>query len=403
MKIKEVCELTGLTDRTVRFYVEERLIDPNFTENYLGRKSFSFSEDDVLRLKDIAVLRKFGYSVSEIREMILNPKAIPAITDDLKQRKKGALEQEKMLSESLQKADVESVADVSKLAEQLSRFASTENIVVEEHRSVWSKIKSFFKKALIFSVILAPFFCATIIQMLREFSGHYSFPVFRTEFVLLLLVSFAPSVLYLCLPRFKLISKKRLLAKRILLVLCAISVPFSIAFSGKIESPYSETTDFSNYRDFDAACIANRSERFQELFPKWPHYFENIETSDGNWETVYLDACYYYKYSIGWDYTYDIFAEWPLKEEDFWKEVERAELWFEKYSSNTHKNAIVKKGNYTCFILYDSWNSEPFQAEKESYTYFIFAYDKQNLRVRYICCDSLNDGVEQPYYLTLDW
>lgn len=401
MKIKEVCELTRLTDRTIRFYVEENLIDPNFTENYLGRKSFSFSEDDVQRLKDIAVLRKFGYSVSEIREMVLNPKEIHAITNALKQRKNEALEQEKILSESLQKADIKNIANVSQLVECLSRFDSTANVVVEEQRSSLSKSKLFFKKALIFLVILAPFFWPAVILVV--FHYPYRFPVFRTEFAFLLLVSFVPSVLYLCLPRFKLIPKKRLLAKRVLLILCVISVPFSFVFSCEVEAPYSETTDFTNYRNFDADCIANKSDCFQELFPKWPHYFENIETSDGNWEAVYLDARYYYKYSLSWDYTYDIFAEWPLKEENFWKEVERAELWFEKYGSNTRNNTIVQKGNYTCLMLYNSCNSEPFQAEKESYTYFIFAYDKQNLKVRYICCDSLDDGVDQPYYLTLDW
>ena len=39
MKIKAVCEATGLTDRTVRYYIEEELISPVYTENYLGRKT----------------------------------------------------------------------------------------------------------------------------------------------------------------------------------------------------------------------------------------------------------------------------------------------------------------------------------------------------------------------------
>ena len=36
MKIKEVCEKTGLTDRAVRFYIENELIHPDYTENYTG-------------------------------------------------------------------------------------------------------------------------------------------------------------------------------------------------------------------------------------------------------------------------------------------------------------------------------------------------------------------------------
>jgi len=43
MKIKAVCERTGLTDRTIRYYIEEGLLSPSFNENYIGRKSFDFT------------------------------------------------------------------------------------------------------------------------------------------------------------------------------------------------------------------------------------------------------------------------------------------------------------------------------------------------------------------------
>ena len=66
MKIKAVCEATGLTDRAIRYYIEEKLISPAYTENYLGRKTFDFSEWDLQQLNDIAVLRKFGFSIAEI-------------------------------------------------------------------------------------------------------------------------------------------------------------------------------------------------------------------------------------------------------------------------------------------------------------------------------------------------
>ena len=71
MKIKEICEKTGLTDRTVRYYIEEGLISPFYTENYLGRKAFDFSEQDLDKLKSIATLRSFGFSVEEIKALSL--------------------------------------------------------------------------------------------------------------------------------------------------------------------------------------------------------------------------------------------------------------------------------------------------------------------------------------------
>lgn len=43
MKMKALCEATGLTDRAIRYYIDEALICPAYKENYLGRKTFDFS------------------------------------------------------------------------------------------------------------------------------------------------------------------------------------------------------------------------------------------------------------------------------------------------------------------------------------------------------------------------
>lgn len=76
MKIKAVCAITGLTDRTIRYYIEQKLIAPNYTENYLGRKTFDFSEKDINELKSIATLRKFDFTIEEIREIIFRLKTV---------------------------------------------------------------------------------------------------------------------------------------------------------------------------------------------------------------------------------------------------------------------------------------------------------------------------------------
>ena len=57
MKIKAVCELTGLSDRTIRYYIEQELVAPSYTENYLGRKAYRFSQKDIDELNNIATLR----------------------------------------------------------------------------------------------------------------------------------------------------------------------------------------------------------------------------------------------------------------------------------------------------------------------------------------------------------
>ena len=69
MKIKEVIKVTGLTDRAIRLYIENELVKPECDENYNGRKSIDFSENDVEQLKNIAMLRKAGFSIAEIKSL----------------------------------------------------------------------------------------------------------------------------------------------------------------------------------------------------------------------------------------------------------------------------------------------------------------------------------------------
>ena len=69
MKIKEVIEKTELTDRAIRLYIENGLVDPYCKEAYNGRKNIDFSQRDVEQLKNIALLRKAGFSIAEIKEL----------------------------------------------------------------------------------------------------------------------------------------------------------------------------------------------------------------------------------------------------------------------------------------------------------------------------------------------
>ena len=69
MKMKEVCAQTGLTERAVRFYVQEKLVVP-LAQRRGGRTWLDFSPNHVDRLKAISTLRKAGFTLEEIRAMI---------------------------------------------------------------------------------------------------------------------------------------------------------------------------------------------------------------------------------------------------------------------------------------------------------------------------------------------
>ena len=74
MKIKQVCQITDLTDRAIRYYIEEELIFPDYTENYLGRRTFDFCEGDIKMLNNIAILRKFGSTSLTFGTLLLDEK-----------------------------------------------------------------------------------------------------------------------------------------------------------------------------------------------------------------------------------------------------------------------------------------------------------------------------------------
>ena len=69
MKMKEVLERTGLTDRAVRLYIANELVAPECSRGYTGRNSFDFSEEDVEALQKIALLRKADFSLEQIKSL----------------------------------------------------------------------------------------------------------------------------------------------------------------------------------------------------------------------------------------------------------------------------------------------------------------------------------------------
>ena len=123
MKIKSVCELTGLTDRTIRYYIEEKLIFPQYTENYLGRRSYDFSQKDVKDLKDIAVLRKFDFTLDEIKFIIDHGETGVNIISGVKERTEKAISDGQKKLSVLLKISTEKTYTMAELAEELSKEA----------------------------------------------------------------------------------------------------------------------------------------------------------------------------------------------------------------------------------------------------------------------------------------
>ena len=396
MKIKAVCDLTGLTARTVRVYIDEQLIAPKFTENYLGRRSFEFSQSDIAALQNIATLRKYGFSIDEIRNILLDSQTSIAIIENVKQRTQIQADEYRERLKALSRVESLKAYSVEELSEILLQGEAEIQFPVELPKL---NVKRIVKSAVIFLIVWLPF--VLVIGGIINDITTYAYPKINIANVILTLLTLIPSISILVITKLKPNIKRTV--KRIILCLCVVAIPFSLVMPYGIVTR-SETTDFRNYRDFDPDCLATRNKVFNEVFPTWPHYFENVKNEDGEWEAVYLDAKYYYQFFYGMDYTYDIYAEWPLEADKFGEEVQRVKGVFEKAIADKtygYKFVEIEKGEYTCLILYSG--DEPFQKATNNYQYLIFAYSETTNSVRYIYCDSLENGVDQPYYLQLDW
>jgi len=131
MKMKKVCEQTGLTDRAVRLYIESGLLSPSEEQGYSGRRSLQFSEADVEMLKTVAVLRKADFSIADIREMKEFPEKIPVITETHKKKLSGEIENKKRILHTLEKYDFSPAFDCFRLAKILDGSASS-NVLPKE-------------------------------------------------------------------------------------------------------------------------------------------------------------------------------------------------------------------------------------------------------------------------------
>lgn len=117
MKIKDVCKATGLSERAVRFYVQEQLVIPQ-SQRRGGRTWLDFSKEDVERLRAIAVLRKSGFTIEEIRSMGLDyQKNAPAAAFALRQRLRAAIDSYERLS-SIDTAQADSLERYAALLER---------------------------------------------------------------------------------------------------------------------------------------------------------------------------------------------------------------------------------------------------------------------------------------------
>lgn len=118
MRIKEVSEKTGLTEKAIRLYIENGLIHPH-VENGVHRNSYTFSEKDVRELEEISVFRKVGFSIFEISLIKEMPEKLPELLDKKRQSLNLEIDEKKSIRDAISRLEVHELGSVSQIAASL--------------------------------------------------------------------------------------------------------------------------------------------------------------------------------------------------------------------------------------------------------------------------------------------
>lgn len=439
MKIKEVCARTALTDRAVRHYIEEKLIAPEYSENYLGRKTFYFTEADIRTLLDIAVLRKIGFSVPDIRAIESDPNSSVARIDALKTQKQNTISNEQAYLDALNTLENRSYS-LGDLANALRQSADQKPLPKEDSRvtakSVLKRIVLILWNTIRF--VLTAFFLFVPFSWLLDniysrWNGQYLYPhLIDSRYVVFL--TLLPTLLILLVlildHVFSLLKGKvKVIVYIGTFVVCAGLMLFSFAGYALAETE-SLTTDITDYRNLDRDCAAEGDPFYEALFPADPYDFEYLrETNDDAQKVRADDSVYRYRWYIRggghvrrWgkqvyyygDTVNSVYAEWELSPDRFDAEVSRVTALFaaDTASEDGYRQETVEKNGWV--ILFRYLGDGPFAEETNlSYRYCLFAYRAEDHLVRYLFCDCTNydapypgqdhEPYEQPFYMELNW
>ena len=403
MKIKEVIKKTELTDKAIRLYIENGLVAPSIDESYSGRKSIDFSDDDVERLINIALLRKAGFSIADIKEIIESDEKAKNVVERFIEETENNIQHETEIIEKLRGIPAENGISMKTICESLSKAVEKKQVPNEDMKlsALERTIRGFFcvLGGLGMLVSVGGFIAYEII-IRNEFRfttyRSLSLPVIiYSGFILMFILGFA--LLKTNIGQNFSSTKKsiRLLISAVIPISYIILLIFTYIFLLFILlfGVHSETDKPKNYMKLDSWIEESYSEKLYEFFPT-----EIPETAKKD------SIKYFYKHTYTIDPDFDIVAEWKLPEEEYNK-AKNIEI-KDEYS-------ILQRDDWTCiyynalfgqksYIMSDNifrsygWNNR-------NYLIVIFAYNDKEQKVRYCASyavDSYNIG---PYYNSLDW
>ena len=380
MKMKDAIEKTQLTDRAIRLYIENGLVSPSYSENYAGRKNIEFSKEDVEALRNVATLRKAGFSISEIKLMGSGQVPCRETLEEFIEKTSERIESDKAILQKLEAVIVSDDVSIESICENLN--AVTEEKTVPQEDSQVSLITKITR--IVFLTIGSLSLVAAILLAIQtyhyEVKGwlHYLYPTYTFPELLILLLPLAPIVLalYFIFSYRKitfLCRKKKIIKNVISVALAALLVWFTVYesiymwilslddFPGVV---ISETDNFENYMDFDSE---QAEITLAEFLPQ-----EVSSTDVKNYRYIYQEYGVSHEPPVT-----TVFLELELSEKEFNEIVE-------KYKSFRPTDSTCEPDEFNSTYWTIIFYRENDERSPSNYAP-VFAYDKYINRVRFIC------------------
>ena len=404
MKMKEVLAQTGLTDRAVRLYIDNGLIAPDIEENYSGRKNIEFSQTDIDRLKNIALLRKIGFSIPDIKEISQGGENTKTIIEAFIQQKQENIESDTLILEQIKNISLDSKITMESLCLQLSSAAENKQVPKEDlqlPKAEKRRREDYIAIAII--GIIAPLIIMTTLILLR--CVEHKNLVFDFETIMMYIHLFSGwfiisvlSFVMLLINRPKFVSeKKQRIRKHLSRILFSINTFAVFAAMGGSSlalmlamHTQEYTTDPNDYMSLGSYYGSVEKEEILKVFPS--EIPESQVIYNGLFKYKYKPSTVYYYHNMeSLDDVSDIFAQWQLPRKEFLEEVKL------KQSSAVE---TVKKGNWIiCYYI----GNEAEEAKEGYYNVLAFAYNENSLTVRYMYSANIGYSEYSPYYLSMDW
>lgn len=401
MKIKQVIKETGLTDRAIRLYMENDLIKPEYDENYNGRKSIEFSENDVLQLKNIATLRKADFSIQEIKSLQSGGEIAQNTIKEYINRTNEKIQFNTEIIEKIGTLADEDNITIEIICEKLSTNLADEKVPIEDMElSPKEKIKRTICMIIsVFGMTISVLFTLFIIAYYKNL---FLYPRFYEDFYktipyrMLFLIQYLICLVLLLLVKKQWKSTKaKKIISNVLIVLWVVSwFAFPVKMVTTFLSPpvYSSTTNPAHYLHFDNFFYSANPWR-EDIYFFFPAVIPDsaINNDDNSYYLDYEDfpstTKYYYSFENHIETKFDLFSEWQLPDDEYLAEKERI-------LAKENITSVVQKGDWQCVYFFDT--------EFGDLYVLFFAYNDSTQTVRYVAMSDI-EGLLVPYYTTQEW